>query len=407
MACATLLPAGTAHAEAGFVKVIPPGTEPLVVQMLGGEPVAGCHFRGATIDRTVVQARYECAAGAATVLELRHVSADAGAVARTAKFAIVPHGPAAPALVEGVTARIREREGPWRWLSAEAPGLGTPPAVPTAPTMPSPAFSTEEADAFLAGVRLFNARRYAEARAAFLELARKTPHNGVLGMVVASVASGSPDGVAVGRATAAAEAAPGDTLLQFVAGVTAHYHGHQSAPTRAAKAELYRTALKYLERTRPAYDFEPRVYVYLAVSHFRLGHQAEAEKLIEQAIPLATNDPDVYYCRAEILQRVDPARAVADIETYLSMVARLHSQGVPVIESKHARVRAMLAELKAAQRGAARSLDLFDPLPQSQSNGAALLPVFRSPRSFALLVVGMAVGFGGAWLVLSRRRRRA
>src|SRR5207247_1554001 len=111
----------------------------------------------------------------------------------------------------------------------------------------------------------------------------------------------------------------------------------------------------------------PRVFVYLGVSHFRLGEQAEAEKLIEQAVPLATNDPDVYYCRAEIFQRVNVTRSIADIERYLTMVGTLHAQGVPVSESKHDRVRKMLEHLRAVERGAEKPAAddaMWDPLPE-------------------------------------------
>jgi tetratricopeptide (TPR) repeat protein len=109
--------------------------------------------------------------------------------------------------------------------------------------------------------------------------------------------------------------------------------------------------IKYLSRARPRFDGEPRLYVYLGVSNFRLGNQAEAEKLIEQATPLATNDPDVYYCRAEIFQRVNTARSVEDIKRYLDMIGKLHAQGVPINDAKQARVQRMLQSL---DRGGAR-----------------------------------------------------
>ena len=63
----------------------------------------------------------------------------------------------------------------------------------------------------------------------------------------------------------------------------------------------------------------------------------EAQALIEQAIPLATNDPDVYYCRAEIFQRANLARSLEDVERYLTMVDELHKQGVPLNDAPDVR----------------------------------------------------------------------
>ncbi len=190
-----------------------------------------------------------------------------------------------------------------------------------------------------------------------------------------------------------------------MAGVSSHYHGHQSATSQKAKAEMYAQTIRFLDRARPAYDFEPRVYVYLAVSHYRLGHQLQAEQLIERAIPLAVNDPDVYYCRAEIRHRKDPAAAAKDIERYLAMIDQLAGQGVPVIKSKHERVQRMLANLRRGAPSAAGT-DMFDPLPQVGDGPSPTHRRLASPRTFALAALAVALVVGGAVLVVRRTRRR-
>jgi tetratricopeptide (TPR) repeat protein len=196
-----------------------------------------------------------------------------------------------------------------------------------------------------------------------------------------------------------------------VAGVAAHYSGHLRAPTREKKAELYERTIKYLTRARPKFDLEPRLYVYLGVSNFRLGHQKEAEELIEHAIPLATNDPDVYYCRAEIFQRVNTKRSIEDIERYLKMIDTLHAQGVPINDAKQARVKRMLDILGAISRGeqkAAEADELFDPLPEATSMSApAPVParLFTDPKHFALAALAAAALAAGAWRLVGRRKR--
>lgn len=392
----------------GFVKVIPPGNEPLVSEMLVGAGAgASCALDRAAIERDRIVASYTCA-GAAVTVALHHPSdpaASAPAV-KTAKFALVAQPGVPRALIDDLASRLRAKEGGWRWVSAEAPGLGAVADAPTAPTKVSAAFTPEQSEAFIAAVKLYREGRMGEAFEGFRALARAVPDHGVLGMVVASLASTAPTFEVASRYAAEADARPDDTLAQFVAGVAAHYAGHRHGRTRAEKSAAYQRTIEYLARTRPKFDFEPRVYVYLGVSHFRLGHQEEAERLIEAAIPLAQNDPDVYYCRAEIFQRVNLPRAIEDIRAYLRMGEALSRQGVPRNEAKHRRVEQMLAHLEAVARGAARPEDLFDPLPPPPT--ALTAPpahrVFTSPGSFGAAALFAAIVFTAAWLAAREGR---
>lgn len=403
-ACVALLWIAFAPAradDAGFVKVIVPGYEGVLKEMLGNEPEppGGCTLEGARIERITIEADYDCAGEKLKVSFGHPATAGKGAIV-TDRFAISsrPTGAAADRLGKALEQRARKFEAQFRWISAEAPGLGRPVEGAVPPRIDGTPFTPEQSEAFLGGVRLFRAGEMGPAYDAFLALARQNPHNGVLGMVVASLASSSLEEERIAALVAAAEAKPDDTLLQFVAGVGSHYHGHRVATTREAKLAAYRQAIKYLERTRPAFDFEPRVYVYLGVSHFRLGDDATAQALIEKAIPLATNDPDVYYCRAEIFQRANLARSLEDVERYLTMVDELHKQGVPLNDAKHARVLAIRDHFRAVAEGR-ETLPaddaLFDPLidhVNADGTGAASAsPVFSRPRSFGLLVIAVAM----------------
>jgi len=396
-----------ARAQSGVVKVIPPGLETTIADLVGVSEadLGGCAGKSASIDRTKITAKYSCG-GKDVFVELRHPTDASSPRAATERFALVTEAP--KTLVDALAARVRAKESAFRWVSAEAPGLGVAAEGPTAPLpvgAPS-GFTPAQSDAFVAAAKLYREGKYQEAFEAFRKLAREEPHNGVLGMLVASVASTSPTLPQVDVFGAEADRALDDPLAQFVAGVAAHYCGHRHGKTREEKLAMYARAIRYLERARPRFDFEPRVFVYLAVSHYRLGHQAEAERLIEAAIPLATNDPDVYYCRGEIYSQKDPVRAIADVRRYLEMTDALTKQGVQQNEAKHERVRKMLAHLEAVNAGKAKPMDLFDPLPEPPHvPPPPASSFFRSPRTFALATLGGAGASALLWLAIARRRR--
>jgi hypothetical protein len=115
----------------GFVKVIAPGNEKLIGDMLGTgvDLPGGCKLASASIDRTRVVAHYAC--GKDVVVELHHPSDGEGAAIRTARFALVPKGEAPAELMTALAERIKAREEPWRWISAESPGLASVGDTPT------------------------------------------------------------------------------------------------------------------------------------------------------------------------------------------------------------------------------------------------------------------------------------
>lgn len=295
-----------------------------------------------------------------------------------------------------------------------APGLAQGVAVDR------PGLTAEQEARYQTGLRAYQEHRYQDAIRTYVALARDNTCCGVLGMVVASYASTAPSPSIATRFQAEADAAPGDLLKQFIAGVVSHYAAHHSGRSREEKSRLYEQCIRYLERTRPQYEFEPRLFIYLAVSNFRLGHQREAEALIERAVTLARNDPDAYYCRAEIFQRTNIQRSIDDIDTYLRMIAVFEARGARGDPGKTARVRSMREHLVKVSRGEASPTELFDPVqnfnqsrppeehdstrtdrvppPPSQRAGASFI---RSPRAFGLAVLAF-----GALAALARFKGR-
>jgi len=436
--------------------VIPPGMETAALRMFNGRFVGGrCRLDGVSLDHVRIVARYRCARVAeAVVIEGRHLSEARPGATATGSFALaVTSGVDAPAaLLAEVATQVRAGEGDWHWshvevrptrrgdvpvaigLPADADGGalragdsdgGTrPPADGSASSEANPAGPGQLPPAqrarYQLGFEAYRSRRYGEAIGIFTALARENTCCGVLGMVVASIASTAPTAADAARAASEADAAASDPLKQFIAGVTAHYAAHNNGRSREEKLSLYGRCITYLEGVRTPYPEEPRLFISLAVSHFRRGRQAEAQRFIERAVELGSNDPDAYYCRAEVYQRVNPQRAIADIDTYIAMATRFAAQGAVLDPGKTERVRALRAHLVAVSRGEAQPRELFDPLNEHRqgqpgrtnergwdhSNRANELVTTtgqqRRRSGFGLVVFGAVTA--GLWWWWSRRK---
>lgn len=251
---------------------------------------------------------------------------------------------------------------------------GVDNALPPGVAMDRPNLTAAQEARYQEGLRHYQQRRYDEAIRVYMDLARENNCCGVLGMVVASLASTAPTASRAAEAARDADAHPGDVLKQYVAGVLAHYAAHVNGRTTQEKATLYTQAIRYLERTLPAFEHEPRVFIYLAVSHFRLGHQDQAERFIERAVELAAHDPDAYYCRAEIFQRTNVQRSIRDIDTYLRINAQNEARGAVGDPGKTERVRMMRAHLIDVAAGRAQPRELFDPVAEQRRNDEGSSP---------------------------------
>lgn len=116
---------------------IPPGHDALLAELLGaGTPLPDdCVFAGGSVEAAFVTGRYTCATAPEVRLELRHPDdAPPGAV-RTARFAILPQGPAPPALVSAIQQRLAAGETRFHW--AAAPVAMAPAAPPPRPPPPN------------------------------------------------------------------------------------------------------------------------------------------------------------------------------------------------------------------------------------------------------------------------------
>ncbi|GMV41346.1 MAG: hypothetical protein AMXMBFR64_30620 [Myxococcales bacterium] len=380
-------------------RVIPAEQGERVGLMLGvgaGE-IGGCVLDTASIDKTLVRAKYTC--GADTVeLTLVHPDAAEAPLGKTEKLAITGVAPAP--LVEGLLSRIREQEAEFAWAEV-VPGRGGKTAgfSPSVPLFRLVGATDEQQAKYEKAVELYKQDRAEEAYALLYEVAQHV-QQGVLGTLVAALASSHPTPQWVEELGRRADANPDDPLPNFVAGVAAHYYGHQSGSSVEEKQRYYRMAIPWLERAKEKYVREPRVWIYLAVSHFRTGEQAKAEEEIEKAVALGRHDADAFYCRAEIWHRKDPQKAVDDMKEYLKIMDENRARGSFWSEGKEKRVRDMLAHMERVARGELKpdAAELFDPIHDRFTGNVPTSTV-------AGIVAGVAL-LGLAAVVLARMRRK-
>lgn len=370
---------------------------------VGAGPLAGCTLDSVSIDKTVARGAYTCPGGAVRLTLAHPSTVGAEGAPATSKVAVVADSPAPPQeLVDAVLARVKEHEAQFAWEEV-LPGQGDQAASfsPSLPLHTLKGATPEQQAKYDKAVELYTQGKAEESYRLLYEVARDV-HEGVLGTLVAALASSHPTPALVEELGARADAAPDDALANFAAGVAAHYYAHQSGKSREEKAEYYKKTIVWLDRTRDAYPREARVWIYLAVSHYRTGNQALAEELIEKAVALGRHDADAFYCRAEIWHRKDPEKAVGDMHTYLEIMEENRRRGAFWSDDKETRVRDMIAHMERVARGevAADATDLFDPINTR-------VTVAGDTSHLVGIVAGASLLLVGAILLLRRRRRAA
>lgn len=403
-------------ALADSVQVIPTGREAFILDMLGpkGVTLAGkCRLDSARIEKSFIRADYRCTGSGKAGVELHPGAFDGKAVARTDQFLLVAATtPVNTALVEALANRIRGKEKDWAWESvvpnydkmdpdAKVEVPATPPANSTLPYQVLE-MTEERRNKFIEAGEHNAEGRFEEAYPLLYDLALAEPLVMTLGQLVVAIAGPMITRDRVEELVAAADRNPDVPLDQFVAGVSAHYRGHKSGRTRDEKTRAYQSAIRYLNRALPAFEHSPRVWIYLAVSHYRTGDQANAEENIARAVKLAeqTGDADAFYCRAEIFHRQDVKRSVEDLKRYVTMMGDNIALGAIHSETKDVRVREMLTRLEQMARDGETVEDeeLFDPV-------ADLTHEVLFERQEILWAAAVALGLAVVLVLFFRRRR--
>lgn len=190
---------------------------------------------------------------------------------------------------------------------------------------------------------------------------------------------------ALARYEALLKANANDDVARFMVGVLLHYGDEYERSNEVFTPLIGRR------------DSEDRLWVYMAMNDFNLGKRQQALDTLNRIAKKPHPDPDVYYCRAEIMRDVDRAGAAQDLRLYLA-----GSGGKdPAHAAKEARVARMIAALEQCQQTNPAVCEGEWEHPRKERVAAA--------RNQRLLAVGGGVGalLLVAFLLLRRRRGTA
>lgn len=127
------------------------------------------------------------------------------------------------------------------------------------------------------------------------------------------------------------DADPKDTLAQFLLGIIAHYENR------------FEESNALLIPIEAQVGHQSRFHIYRAMNDFNLGKVDEAIARLDEAAKRPLPDPDVFYCRAEILRDTNRQQAYEDLKRY-----RVNPEGVTLSNpDKEVRVDRMLKDLEA------------------------------------------------------------
>lgn len=102
---------------------------------------------------------------------------------------------------------------------------------------------------------------------------------------------------------------PDDHVARFLIGVGLHYDN------------AFERSSELLRPLEAEFGHEPRLHIYLAMNDFNVGRREEALARLDRAAELPAMDPDVYYCRGEVLRDTDRPRARAELARYMAASA--------------------------------------------------------------------------------------
>jgi len=127
--------------------------------------------------------------------------------------------------------------------------------------------------------------------------------------------------------------APADPIPKMMVGILLHYR------------DEFEESEAWLAPVEEIYAGNPRYQVYRAMNAFNLGSPARARVILDKAAQLPVIDPDVYYCRGELLRDTERPQAIKDFQRYLAL-----TESSPILlPEKQGRVRDQIARLKACE----------------------------------------------------------
>ena len=172
---------------------------------------------------------------------------------------------------------------------------------------------------------------YVEAARLLEFIARRTPSDESVVRVLLSAMLRDADVRAnhTERLEKAHAAKPDDIITSFLLGIIYHY------------ANRFEESTALLAPLEEVLGHQGRLHIYLAMNDFNLGKTAPALERLDRAALREDPDPDVFYCRAEILRDTRREQARSDLARYDAMSKGSHMSN----PEKNARVGQMIKDL--------------------------------------------------------------
>jgi len=179
---------------------------------------------------------------------------------------------------------------------------------------------------------LHKMQRFPEATRVYETMAREDPDfPGILRLALGAMLRDADGREAHKRRLESLRAKnPADLVSQFLRGVLHHYENEFTASD---------TLLIPLQKRLSQ---EQRLDIYLAMNAFNLGKVDEALERLNRAAKEEMPDPDIFYCRAEILRDTKRKQAIEDLKRYLGTSER----SLVANQTKQTRVKALLSALE-------------------------------------------------------------
>ena len=181
------------------------------------------------------------------------------------------------------------------------------------------------------------------------------------------------------------EGNPSNKVAALMIGIMLHYR------------DEFTESQEWLLPLNDQFKGNPRYQIYRAMNDYNLDGKKEARERLDMAAQLPVIDPDVFYCRGEILRDVERDTAISDFKRYLAL-----TEGSPFnLPEKQARVKEQVRLLEECKRNGTEVCEG----PWEHPRGGLLRFFTLHPEApwISLGIVILLVASGLWWI---RRRRK-
>ena len=182
------------------------------------------------------------------------------------------------------------------------------------------------------------------------------------------------------------QASPDDPIPKMMVGILLHYRDE------FAESEAW------LKPVEEIFSFNPRYQVYRAMNAYNLGDAQLARDILDRAANFKVIDPDVFYCRGELLRDTERGLAIADFKRYLAL-----TKDSPInLPEKQERVQTQIRLLTECQDAGTEVCDG----PWEHPRGGFIRFLALHMREVYATMAGLLLLLG-FWFYRRRRNQRA